>query len=331
MVAILRNILIFFVLASVAGPLVHAQIVDGVAAIVNDKVITFSEVKRIVDPTEQQLRSVYSGLQLVEKVTEARLSALKSLIERELIIQKFDKDGFFIPDNIVEDRMKEIINQQYGGDRNALMKTLQANGIPVASFKRELRDQIIVQVMRAKNVSSAVIVSPFKIEQYYQDNIRQFNQPRQVKLRMIYLRKSLFPERRTNAKGESEEFDPQYDIAKEILRKIETGSDFGNLARSYSEGAQRANGGDWGWVTESALRPELAKIAFKLRPGQLSDVIRTDDGFYIMMVEDTKRDSVLPLADVRDQIEITLMQEERTRLQQEWLDALRARAFIKMF
>lgn len=318
-------------LAVLAGSPSHSQVIDGVAAVVNNKVITFSEVRRQVDPIEAQYRELFSGVELVEKVKEARLNALKSLVERELIIQEFNDKGFFIPDNVIEDRIANIVKDQYEGDRAALIRTLQANGISIRQFKTQIREQIVVQAMRGRNVSSAVIVSPFQIEQYYQDNVRQFVQPDQVKLRMIFLRKGLFTEKRIGPDGKESEIDPQRLIMDEILRKVDTGSDFASLARGYSESPQRANGGDMGWVSDKTLRPELAAVAFKLQPGQNSPIITTDDGYYILMAEDVRRSTVLAMSEVRDSIESTLLQQERERLQQEWLDSLRAKAYIKMF
>lgn len=308
-----------------------AQIVDGIAAIVNDKVITFSEVKKRVDPTERLLKESYSGQELVDKVKEARLKALNAEIERQLIIQDFFKSGYFVPENIVEDRLRDVISGQFDGDRSAFIKTLLANGISLDNYRKELREQIIVQYMRQKNVTTAVIVSPYRIEQYYQENIRQFVQEAQIQLRLIYLRRPLFREKRVNAQGKDEEYDPQEEVMKEILYKLDTGSSFAELARSYSEGPKREDGGDFGWVTRDTLRPEIREDAFKLKPGQNSRILTTDDGYYILRVEDVKHSSVQAMADVRAQIEKTLIQEERQRLQQEWIDSLRSKAFIKMF
>jgi len=315
----------------ITGGLATAQVVDGVAAVVNDKVITFSQVRKEVDPTEAQYREIYSGVELVEKVKEARLSALKSLIERELIIQEFNTKGFFIPDNVVEERIRQIVKEQYEGDRAALVRTLQARGMTVSGFKEQVRNNIILQAMRARNVSSSVIVSPYAIEQYYQDNVRQFVQPDQAKMRMIFLKKGLFKETRKGTDGKEREVDPQRLIMEDILAKVQTGSDFGSLARGYSEGPQRTNGGDLGWVSASTLRPELAKIAFTLMPGQNSGIVETDDGYYIVLVEEIRKSTVIALNDVRERIENTLLQQEKERLQQEWLDGLRSKAFIKMF
>ncbi|MDZ4787650.1 MAG: peptidylprolyl isomerase [Blastochloris sp.] len=312
-------------------PSTQAQIVDGVAAVVNDKVITFSQVRKEVDPIEAQYRELYSGIELVEKVKEARLNSLKSLIERELIIQEFTTKGLFIPDNIIEERVRKITADNYEGDRRALVRTLQAQGVSVSQFKEQLRNQIIIQAMRSRNVSSAVIVSPYQIEQYYQDNVRQFVRPDETKLRVIYMKKSLFKERRMGADGKEEEYDPQRSVIEEILQKIKSGSDFASLAKGYSEGTQKSDGGNLGWVSESTLRPELAKVAFKLRPGQNSGVVETADGFHLLMVEDRRRATVIPMVEVRERIESTLLQQEKERLQQEWLDGLRSKAFIKMF
>jgi len=318
------GILASLAVMALTGLPAHAQFQDGVAAVVNDKVITFSQVKKEVDPIEAQLRQQYSGVELIDKIKEQRLSALKSLIERELIIQDFNKMGGFIPDNYIEDQVRQIIKREYDNDRVTFIRTLQARGLSQADFKDELRKNIIVRAMNARNVQDAVIVSPFQIEQFYQDNVRQFVQPDQVKLRLIFMKKSFFT---SSADGS----DPNLEVMKEILRKIETGSDFASLAKGYSEGAKASAGGDMGWISEGTLRPELAKVAFKLKPGQNSDVIITNDGYYILQVDDIQKSSVVPLSEVRADIEKNLELQEKERLRQQWLDGLRSKAFIKMF
>jgi len=304
---------------------------DGIAAVVNDRVITFSEILGEVEPLERQFRELYSGLELMEKLREARLNALKSLIERELIIHEFTESGFFFPESMVEEDIRRHIEERYEGDRRAFIRTLQANGISLSSFKERRLEDRMVMAMRGREVQQAVIISPYQIEQYYQENVKEFIRPDQVRLRMIYMKRGLFKETRTDETGQTIEVDPQKLIMEEILRKVETGSDFANLAQSYSESPQRVNGGDMGWVSEKTLRQEISDVAFDLRPGQNSDLIETDDGYYIILVEDIRKATVVALEDVRDSIENTLLQRERERIQQEWLDGLRAKSFIKMF
>jgi peptidyl-prolyl cis-trans isomerase SurA len=179
-----------------------------------------------------------------------------------------------------------------------------------------------------------VLVSPYQIEQYYQQNLRIFQQDEQVKVSTIVLRKSLFPSQKTDADGKQITYDPQEEIAKEILYKLDTGADFADLAKSYSEASNKDDGGELGWVTQNgktAIRPDLWDPIAKLQPGQHTDVITTRDGFfYIVQVEDKKKSAMTPLEDVRTQIEQTVINEETQVRQQQWLDGLRAKAFIKM-
>ncbi|MEM9446383.1 MAG: peptidylprolyl isomerase [Verrucomicrobiota bacterium] len=306
---------------------------DGIAAVVNDQVITYSEVRKLVENREKDLRNRYaSDEEFARLVEEARLKTLRSLIERELIIQDFHEKGFFLPDNVIEDEYQRRITQRWGGDRKQFIRTLQAMGQTVSEFKQGIREEMIVGSMRSQNVQSSVIISPYQIEQHYQENIREFLQPEQIKLRMILLRKGLFTEKRKDPiTGEMQAVDPQFLIAKELLQKIQTGSDFASLAKAYSDLPTKSKGGAVGWLTEDTLRKELSQVAFSLRPGQNSDIIKTPEGYYILQVEDLRKARVTPLAEVREYIERELENSEKSRLEQEWLDSLRAKAYIKMF
>jgi peptidyl-prolyl cis-trans isomerase SurA len=320
----------------VAGPAARGQILaDGIAAVVNDKVITYVQINQQVEETEKLLRQNFQGEELFERVKEAKLNVLKALIDRELIIQDFKTQGGFIPDTYTSERINDVIRDQYGGDRVAFIKTLYERGVTMQKYKDEIQDNAIVGYMRNKNVVQTVLVSPYQIEQYYQENLRLFQQDEQIKVATIVLRKALFPSQKTDADGKQITYDPQQEIAKEILYKLDTGSDFSDLAKSYSEAGNKDDGGELGWVTQNgktAIRNDLWDAISKLQPGQHTDVIATSDGFYyIVLIEDRKKSAMTPLEDVRAQIEQTVINEETQVRQQQWLDSLRAKAFIKMF
>jgi parvulin-like peptidyl-prolyl isomerase len=315
----------------------HAQLLaDGIAAVVNDKVITFVQINQEVGETEKLLRQNYTGEDLFERVKEAKLNVLRALIERELIIQDFKQSGGFIPDTYTQERIGDIIRNEYGGDRVAFIKTLYERGETMQKYRDEIQDNAIVGYMRNKFVVQTVLVSPYQIEEYYQQNLRLFVQDEQIKVSTIVLRKALFNSHRTDPKtGKDEEYDPQQEIAQEILYKLDTGENFADLAKEYSEGSNKDQGGELGWVTQNgklAIRADLWPNITKLEPGQHTDVIPTSDGYYyILQVEDRKKGQVTPLEDVRAQIEQTVISESSQLRQQAWLDSLRAKAFIKMF
>lgn len=304
----------------------EAQVVDGVAGVVNGDVITISQVQELVRGREEALRQQYPGPDVVDKIRELRLSALKDLIDRQLILQEFKKKEFSIPPYIIDDRIKEVIRKEFGGDRSAFVRTLQAQGFTLTRFKEIEKDKIIVQAMRQANVKEDFIISPVQIQQYYDKNKPAFSTPEQVKLRMIVLRDSGTSGDIVEAPGGKKA------MAEEIRDKLATGASFDRMATMYSDDAgTKDTGGDWGWIDRKELNEELSKVAFALPAGKVSPVVQLGNSYYLLFVEDRKSAMVKPISEVREEIERNLIQQERIRAQQRWLDTLRAKAYIKIF
>lgn len=317
------------VLFALGGSVVRAQqaeVVDGVAAIVNNDVITISQVRELIGSRERSLRQAYSGSDLADKIKEMRLAALKDLIDRQLILQEFKKmqeKGANIPDYVVDDRVQTIIREEFGGDRSAFVRTLQAQGYTVTRFKDVERDKIIVQAMRQAKVNDKFVISPVQIQEFYNKNKAAYAIPEQVKLRMIVLRQGSDSD--VPGSGDKQQ------IADEIRQKLVGGAEFDRMAQMYSEDeGTRDAGGDWGWIERNTLNEQISSAAFSLRPGQVSPVLRIGDSFYILLVEAKRNAAIKPIAEVRDEIEKNLMQRERMRAQERWLDTLRQKAFIKI-
>lgn len=302
-----------------AGNLRSQDVLDGIAAVVNGDVITFSQVRELVGARERALRESFKGKELTDKVREVRLAALQDLIDRQLVLQDFKKNKFSIPPFIVEDRVQQIIREEFGGDRQAFMRTLEAQGYTLAKFKDIERERIIVKLMRQRNVKSEVVIPPGKVEEYYHQNSSTWASPEQIKLRMIMLKK------------EGSDSSGKKKMAEEILHKIKEGAQFEQLAQMYSEDSSQETGGDWGWIDHKTLSEELTNAAFKLKAGETSPVIEVGGNYYILYCEARKNATVKPLAEVRDEIEKKLVQTEQQKQQQKWIDGLRAKAYIKTF
>src|SRR5207302_7657905 len=181
-------------MASLAGlPIFSAafaeepQVVDGIAAIVNGEVITYSQVRALSAPREKLLRSQLTGKDLESKLLELRQLALRDLVDRRLVIQAFKKESYQIPDHFVDQRMQEIIRESFGGDRNTFVKTLEAQNYTLGEFKEKEMERMIVAAMRSHNVKTNSIVSPTKIEDYYRKHHEEFTTKEQIKLRMIMI------------------------------------------------------------------------------------------------------------------------------------------------
>ena len=254
-----------------------------------------------------------------QKLGDALNDGLEQLIERQLILHDFDTEGYRLPDTVVDELVQDRIRERFG-DRITLMKTLQAQGMTFEKFRQDVRDQYIVAALRAKKISpEKIFISPYKVETYYLAHQDDFKVEDEIKLRMIVLNKSSGDDTNTAS------------LAREILAKIKEGATFQEMASVYSQGSQRSQGGDWGWVEHSVLRKELADTAFKLKPGQVSGVIETPEACYLMLVEQTRPAHVKPLSEVRDDIEATLLTQEQKQLEQQWIEQLKKKAFIRLF
>jgi parvulin-like peptidyl-prolyl isomerase len=322
-----------------------AEIVDGVAAIVNDKVITYSDVRDQVRAVLPQLRREHGGDELMAKIREAQLDALDSLIDRALILQEFKTKGYRLPEKFVDAEIEDAIANEYGGDRATFLRTLKEYNMTLAQYREKRREQLIVQLMRGQKAREYPIVSPYKIEKFYQDNIEQYKVGDQVKLRMIYIRKPQKPEQAADAVQQASAtdtntvedaaqptpVDPRRALADEIVARLDAGESFEKLARSYSEGKEASEGGERGWIGRDVLRRELNDVAFSLPAGQHSRVVETSEAYYILQVAEIKPAHVRPLGDVRDIIEKTLQQQQGERIQRDWIKSLRAKAYIRMF
>jgi len=297
------------------------EVIDGIAAVVNGDIITYSQVRGLVAPREKLLRSQYTGDELIKQIKEVRQAALKDLIDRQLIIQAFKKESYQIPDHYVDMRMHEIIQENFGGDRNTFIKTLEAQSFTLGEFKKMEMERMIVQAMRSKNVKRDMIASPAKIEEYYKTHRNEFTAKEQVKLRLI-----MIPAHASDGNAAA-----QRSMAEEILGKLANGAEFDRMAQIYSEDSSRDLGGDWGWIERKTLAAPLEKVAFNLPVGRISNIIEFNGNFYLLKVEEKKGGATPSLAQVREQIEKKLIQQEAQNLQEKWIASLRSKAYIRTF
>jgi peptidyl-prolyl cis-trans isomerase SurA len=312
-------LVIVLVLGTIRGAAQQAaNLLNGVVAIVNSKVITWEDVRKYSLQEEDLLYRQYrlQPTLLQQKIEQLRRDAVEMLIERQLILFEFETSGFKLPEAFIEDAIKRDIRDNYG-DRLRLTKTLQSQGITTETYRQRVRERIIVSALTAKNVASEILISPYKIERHYATNLAEFKLPDRVKLRILTLDK-----RKHGEEGAR-------NLAKEILALMEQGADFGELAGVYSDDPQRREGGARGWEERTSLRSDLSEVAFSLKAGQRSGVIDKPEGCYLMLVEEVSPAHIQPLTEVRERIETDLVAAEQKRLRQQWINKLRAKQFVR--
>lgn len=300
-----------------------AQLANRVRAVVNDAVITQFQVDANAYQATDQLRRQYRGQPEVlrQKLAEADEISLKQLIERQLIVHDFKGAGYNLPEPVIEDYIRDRIREQFG-DRTTMVKTLKGEGRSYEKYRDEIRERIIVGALEAKNVGKAFIVSPLKIEKYYEAHQSEFKQDDQVKLRIIVIDNTISP----TAEGRKK-------MAEEIRRAVKGGASFIEMASVNSADSWEYPGGERKLMQRSEVMEIFRDAAFSLPIGEVSDVIETPARCYLIYVEQRVPAHVKPLSDpeVRDTIEKNLQLEERARLQERYVDKLKAKTFVRTY
>ena len=174
----------------------------------------------------------------------------------------------------------------------------------------EFKDQLTMQTLLAKKVSTDAKFSDEELRKYYEAHKEEFKKEREIQTRQIVV------------KTEQE--------AKEIQGKVAKGEDFAELAKRYSlDPSARANGGDIGYHPKGTLIPEYEEAAFKLtKVGQVSQPVKTQLGFHIIKLEGVRPPTYVPFAEVKDFIRQKLMQEKQTETVQKYIEDLKKNAKI---
>lgn len=296
----------------------ESQFLDGIIAVVNDEVITLTQVRDLTGPLEASLKSNLSGAALTDRIKELRLRAVNDLVDRQLIIQEFHKMKGGIPPYAVEGNINGMIREQFGGDRPAFMRTIAAQGLTLDKIRKMEEEKIIVQAMRSRQFTEDPAVPPGSIESYYREHRQEWTTGGEVKLRMIKIVPGSDPAGKKK-------------MIRDIREKLINGADFADLARIYSEDTTQDKGGDWGWVKRGDLNPEMERVVFALSTGKVSDVIELNQTYYVLLAEEKRGFNTKSLKEMRPEIEGRLLQVERQKQQQGWLERLRKKAYVKVY
>ena len=299
----------------------HATLVDAIMAIVGESIITYQQIQTIIIQQDDRLRMQAKDRpeEYYKLVGKLEADILHDRVNQKMILHECASAGFKIPESIIDDYVQERIHDIFQNDRVEMMKRLQHEGLSYEDFKQQLHDDFIVMLMRQKFVPDPII-SPLKVETYYKDHNAEFKQTDQVKMRLIVLNRQPDDTNGTVRRR-----------MEEILSQVKDGAAFSDLAKSYSEGSQRKDGGETGWQETSIVNKALIEATKNLKPGEYSGVIESPEAYFLVLLEERKPARVQPLTEVRDGIEKTLVTQEKSRLLNRWIARLRRKTFVETF
>ena len=302
-----------------------------VAAEVNNRAITYTELEKTYQ--SQYPQPVEGSSE--DQVTAQKLDVLGSLINMELLLQRAEKLGLMAVDSDVD---AEFNRRKAPYTKEEFERELAARKMTVDDFKSQLRRQLTVDKLINKEITSHITITDAEVTNFYNANRASFNlaEP-QVHMAQIVVTPqpdaSVRNLKNSKAQNDAEARTKILDIEGRLKR----GDDFGMLAQNYSEDASTAaNGGDMGFVPESALDKanlELRKMVTALSPGAFSQVIRTQEGYRILKVISKEPAGQRELNDPRVQQSIreTLMNRKDNLLKAAYYEVARNNAKVENY
>jgi peptidyl-prolyl cis-trans isomerase SurA len=261
----------------------NAQVrpVDRIVAIVNDEIITASELEQHQTRVLRQLQG--QGAQ-TPSATELRSEALEQLILLRIQTQMAKERSIQIDEASLE-RAIDSVAQNHRLDRAGLEKALKADGLTFAQFRENLRKEMQMARLREQELESRILVSEGEIDQFLANSPDVFS-GQEWRLGHILVR---LPESPSPAKT-----DQAQRTIETALARLKAGEAFDRVAKSLSEAPEASRGGDLGWRAPDRLPPLFVDVIREMQPGQISPVIQSPAGLHLLWVADV-RGGALPL------------------------------------
>ena len=295
---------------------------NGVVAVAEDKVITVDDLRREIGPRVPALqRSARNEKEFNEKLESLQDEIIQEMIDRILIVKEFKKDDKrTVPSSYINNAIAEEQISRFESDRSKFLAYLRNSGLTYRDYRRKVEDDMIYNYMRSQQRKSSNVVSPARVESFYNENKDRFQQEDQVHMRLLSL---------TRLPTETDE--TLLSRVQKVVDRFKAGEKFEDLARELSQDAKRAKGGDWGWQPRADLKAEFSKPLFELAKGEATTPILAPEAVYLLYVEDRKFAGLEPLVDVREQIERILSNQIARESEARWLERLRRNAYVKIY
>lgn len=295
-----------------------------IRAVVDEAIITQYEVIKRSAAAIREARSKYSEEEFAKNIEKILEYTLEELIDRKLLVKEAQK-VFGTDISMMDEVQKELDYFLKGavenvGSLSKFYEIAESQGINPIERKTELKEDIMIDKIIKENVNNKVKVPPKLLRRYYMENMDEFCQKKEIKLRHIMIKFSTHD----NDKAKT------YAFAEKIMTLLSTGEDFSSVARSYSEGPNAEKGGEWSFDEIQGLRKELRDVVNSLKDNEYSKITESPVGYHIFKVELIRPEVVKKFEDVQDEIYKKLYREEIGRLKKKYILDLREDAFIKV-
>jgi peptidyl-prolyl cis-trans isomerase SurA len=323
--------LVFLSLVILPATHLHAELVDRVVAVVNDEIITLSELDKEGQTIFRKIAATTPAAQLESKLTEARAEILDTLIDKRLISQKAAAQNITVSDAEVSSALDNVLKRTRM-TREQLLEKLKESGVNEDIYKSTLKSQILQNKLVGADVQSKIVVTEEMVRDHYDTNYTS-----SIEQGAYYLLQMGFswddPQGRSLSQAAmyANKIDAEK-RAERVHSLAKTGQDFGTLARKFSDMPSKEDGGDIGTFELDDMAEYMQKAVAGLQPGDISEVIETPIGFQFFKLLSAGNDAIVrtsPYEKVKDDIKQELMDKELQKAYAQWVKELKEQAYIQ--
>jgi peptidyl-prolyl cis-trans isomerase SurA len=301
-------------------------IVEEIITRVNNQIITRTEYQRSKDELKQEAQQ-QDPANADKVVAEREKDILRDLIDQQLLLEK-GKDLSITGDTEVIKWLDDMRKSMKLDSMEALEKAATAQGISFEDFKLNKRNEIITQQVIGREVGQKLSITKEEEQQFYDQHKAELERPEQVKLSEILIS----TEKKgaaANAPEDPEVVAKSQAKAADVLAQIKKGTAFEDLAKKNSDGPTAAQGGDLSYFKRGDMSKQLEDQTFAMKKGEVTDVVRTKQGFVILKVTDHVTAGIPPMSEITGKLQDALYMQKLQPALREYLKKLREEAFIE--
>jgi peptidyl-prolyl cis-trans isomerase SurA len=289
----------------------HCELVDRIVAVVNDEVVTMSEVQGMAKALENQ-----AGVKPTKKEDqELQRKMLDTLIDRKLARGEAKKKGLSVSSKEVNAALEGFKKRSNLTNDAEFNKGLAQEGLTLKEFKRQIEDQILQERLMAAVVKDKVTpISDADVRKVYDAKFKSGGSK-------LHLRSIKLPYPAGGTEAQKDELRKK---AEGIIKEVQQGGDFQQVARKYS-----AEETDVGFMAPSDLDPKLAEVLAHMKDKEVAPV-QTPQGFQLIQVAGRQAGDARPFEEMAPKIRNMLMQQQMEKQFADWIKTLRDKAHVKI-
>lgn len=308
-------------LASVCCMAQQTEIVDKVIAKVDYSVITLSELMEASAPSVSQIRESFPPDEWEKRISEVRRYILMQMINEHVCVRYARENEIPISDEEVDAAIQNIRDGAGMTDEEEFKRQLAREGLTIDELKENIHRQTAVRKVIRKEVYNKVRVNEMEIRDFYRENSDQYQTQAKVRVAVLMLDDESWGLQSSTRSR---------DKINEIYQDIMNGADFSAKVKEFSDGPEKENGGDIGFLEKGKALPVIETSAFAMNVGDVSKPLQTDFGWVLVKVLEKHDAGVRDLAEVRDGIEELIRRQKSRDLESEWYEKQRAKTFVQI-